>query len=87
MILCTSVTHPAAAPLATIQGTALASRYLIEPLEAGLTKLTYIGRFDPKGVSAEYYNYGLGPFLCTHVANIKKSFKKGVSPDFQETSV
>jgi hypothetical protein len=87
VIVCTSVTHPAADLLGSIRGTIMASRYLMEPLEGGCTRLTYFGRWDVRGVTAEYLNYGLGPHICSHVAAVKSSFKKSPSPDFLETSV
>lgn len=48
LIASTSVTHPVAEQLGAVRATVLAARYLIEPLEAGLTRLTFIGRFDLK---------------------------------------
>ena len=48
VLVATSVSHPSADLLAGIRATELASRYLIEPLDGGTSKLTYICRVDTR---------------------------------------
>ncbi|XP_065186406.1 rho GTPase-activating protein 7-like isoform X2 [Sycon ciliatum] len=77
IIMATSVQHPKATWQGGVVITELATRYVIEPLAANLSRLTLITRHDLCGRSLNFYkNYG--PWSVAQVCNIRDSF----SPEF-----
>ncbi|XP_032223242.2 rho GTPase-activating protein 7 isoform X3 [Nematostella vectensis] len=75
-LVCTSISHPSAPMTPGVQATLLAQRYLIEPLEAGRSRLTHITRLDQKGRASVYYNK-VGPFMAASISKVKDSFPVG----------
>ncbi|KAK3696697.1 hypothetical protein QZH41_013056 [Actinostola sp. cb2023] len=84
VLVCTSVSHPDAPLTQGVEATVLAQRYLIEPLDNGQSRLTYITRVDQRGRTPDYYKK-TGPVSAAAVSKIKDSFPIGT--DGPETKV
>lgn len=76
-LVSTSINHPRAPPSNGVPSIVLASRYLVEPLENGKSRLTYISRVDQRGRTPEYYSKAIGPFLASLVAKVRNTFQYG----------
>ncbi|ELT92701.1 hypothetical protein CAPTEDRAFT_219638 [Capitella teleta] len=81
-----SVEHPAATPLGGARGLVLASRFLIEPCGAGMSRLTYISRIDNLGHTTECYNRCYGRLCANQLVAIRNSFSQPLA-DGPETKV
>ncbi|XP_022788234.1 stAR-related lipid transfer protein 13-like isoform X4 [Stylophora pistillata] len=77
VLVSTSINHPRAPPSNGVPSIVLASRYLLEPLENGKSRLTYISRVDQRGRTPEYYSKAIGPFLASLVAKVRDTFQYG----------
>lgn len=84
-LVSTSINHPRSPPSSGVDAIVLASRYLVEPLENGKSRLTHISRVDQRGRTPEYYSKALGPFLASSVAKVRDTFQCG--SDGLETNV
>ncbi|KAJ7356191.1 Dynein light chain Tctex-type [Desmophyllum pertusum] len=84
-LVSTSINHPRAPPSNGVPSIVLASRYLVEPLENGKSRLTHISRVDQRGRTPEYYSKAIGPFLASSVAKVRDTFQYG--SDGPETKV
>ncbi|XP_078369668.1 stAR-related lipid transfer protein 13-like isoform X8 [Oculina patagonica] len=84
-LVSTSINHPRAPPSNGVPSIVLASRYLVEPLENGKSRLTLISRVDQRGRTPEYYSKAIGPFLASSVAKVRDTYQYG--SDGPETKV
>ncbi|XP_055304722.1 uncharacterized protein LOC129569659 isoform X4 [Sitodiplosis mosellana] len=76
VIVETSVAHPDAhLLLGGVRGVVLASRYLIEPIGNGKSKIMHLARVDTKGRSPEWYNKCYGYICSQYLSKIRSAFK------------
>ncbi|XP_015765354.1 PREDICTED: stAR-related lipid transfer protein 13-like isoform X1 [Acropora digitifera] len=84
-LVSTSINHSGAPPSSGVTAIVLASRYLVEPLDNGKSRLTHISRVDQRGRTPDYYSKAIGPFLASSVAKVRDTFQCG--SDGLETNV
>ncbi|KAG4080008.1 hypothetical protein HA402_006320 [Bradysia odoriphaga] len=79
VIVETSVEHAQASLLlGGVRGVVLASRYLIEPVGNGRSKIMHLSRVDIKGKTPEWYNKTYGHVCSHHLARIRNNFKRAI---------
>ncbi|XP_035266247.1 stAR-related lipid transfer protein 13-like isoform X3 [Anguilla anguilla] len=74
LLVSSSVDHDAARLEAGLQALLLTSRWLIEPVGPGRSRLTHYCRADLRGRSPEWYNKVFGHLCAVEVARIRDSF-------------
>ncbi|XP_028401518.1 rho GTPase-activating protein 7-like isoform X5 [Dendronephthya gigantea] len=85
VVVTTSIAHTEINTAESVRATVLASRYLIEPIEHGRSRLTHVFRVDLRGRTPDWYHAAMPPILANSIQRIKNSFLG--DGDGQETNV
>ncbi|CAF3848314.1 unnamed protein product, partial [Rotaria magnacalcarata] len=75
VLVCTSIEHPKAhCPPTLVRAVTLASRYLIQSVGCGKSKVIHLSRIDLMGRSHEWYTKAYGSILTRSMTKLRDSF-------------